>query len=105
MGSCVLGLSTRKEASHVFTVCMFFSGDRYIKIAKSPMSATLAFGYVITAGGIQQKGDEIYDASDGGRNLILPSGRCFLLFANLLITHNRVSFWLGVGCLHATLSM
>ena len=51
------------------------------------MSATLAFGYVIAAGGIQQKGDEIYDASDGGRNLILPSGRYFLLFANLLITH------------------
>ena len=87
MGPCVLGLSTRKEASHAFTFCMFSSGDRFIKIAKSPMSATLAFGYVIAAGGIQQKGDEIYDASDGGRNLILPSGRYFLLFANLLITH------------------
>ena len=46
------------------------AGNRYIKIAKSPMSATIAFRYEITAAGIEQRGDETFDASDGGRNMI-----------------------------------
>jgi hypothetical protein len=34
------------------------------------MSATIAFRYEITAAGIEQRGDETFDASDGGRNMI-----------------------------------
>ena len=52
---------------------LLLAGNRYIKIAKSPMSATIAFHYEITAAGIQQIGDETFDASDGGRNMIQGS--------------------------------
>lgn len=48
----------------------FFAGNRFIKIAKSPMSATIAFQYEVTAAGIEQMGDETFDAGDGGRNMI-----------------------------------
>lgn len=41
-----------------------------MKIAKSPMSATIAFHYEVTCAGIEQIGDETFDASDGGRNMI-----------------------------------
>lgn len=66
------------SAVSVFKMCFYglcpdwfnLSGNRYIKIAKSPMSATIAFHYEITAAGIEQIGDETFDASDGGRNMI-----------------------------------
>jgi len=44
------------------------------------MSATIAFNYEVTAAGIEQIGDETFDASDGGRNMIqwlVPSPLCF----------------------------
>lgn len=41
-----------------------------MKIAKSPISATIAFNYEVTAAGTVQIGDETFDASDGGRNMI-----------------------------------
>lgn len=49
---------------------LILAGYRYIKIAKSPMSATIAFNYEVTAAGIEQIGDDTFDASDGGRNMI-----------------------------------
>ena len=42
-----------------------FSGQRFLKIAKSPMAAALAFPYAITTAGIQLTSDEVYDAEDG----------------------------------------
>jgi hypothetical protein len=47
------------------------------------MSATIAFCYEITAAGIGQIGDETFDASDGGRNMIqwlapYPSTFCYI---------------------------
>ncbi|KAG0614936.1 hypothetical protein M758_5G002000 [Ceratodon purpureus] len=58
------------HAVNIRLVLESLSGNRYIKIAKSPMSATIAFHYEITAAGIEQIGDETFDASDGGRNMI-----------------------------------
>lgn len=50
------------------------SGERFIKIAKSPLSATLAFQYEVTLSGIQQKGRQTFEASDGGKMTIQNSG-------------------------------
>lgn len=53
---------------------MELAGDRYVKIAKSPMCATLAFQYEVTSAGVVQIGEDTFDASDGGKNMIQNSG-------------------------------
>lgn len=58
------------HAVNIRLVLESLSGTRYMKIAKSPMSATIAFHYEVTCAGIEQIGDETFDASDGGRNMI-----------------------------------
>ncbi|GAQ85938.1 putative DNA repair protein RAD51 [Klebsormidium nitens] len=50
------------------------AGQRYIRIAKSPMAPSLAFPYAIAAGGLYLSSSEVHDASAGGGTSILNEG-------------------------------